>query len=183
MDSSRPKRLVGVDVAHTGNRPLTEQERLDRSVGAGQLGAETPGVERIGKWFGPEVGQSRNRLVATSVHHYYPAEATYILEDQPAPVVERETCTRIRIDYIKTEYPRHSQVHHQLEATIQRRYQKLAAPADTGDLPSPQLPDPLELAGDHRVGIHPHVEDPASTQLRVELAAHGLDFWKLRHVR
>ena len=183
MDSSQPERFVGVDVAHPGNRALAEQERLDRSVCAAQLDAKTSGVERVGKWFRSEVGQSRNRLVAAGVHHCYSPEAPHILEDQSAPVVERETCPRIRVAYVKPEHPGHSEVHHKLESTIQRRDQELAAPPDTGDLPPPQLPDPLELAGDHRVGVHPHVEHPASAQLRVELAAHGLDFWKLRHIR
>jgi hypothetical protein len=66
IDARAPKRLVHVDVAHSGERPLIEQSGLDRGAASGETATEVvcceDGIERLLPHPGREVGLDFTRL-------------------------------------------------------------------------------------------------------------------------
>jgi hypothetical protein len=72
-------------------------------------------------------------------------------------------------------------VHHELEAPVERSDEELSPPLHPED-PATGCPfEILELAWDARESVPPHVLDRSTSELGIELAAHGFDLGKLRH--
>ena len=82
VDLGPPQGLVGVDVAHAGDRALRQQLGLDPSAAGGQRPVEAGAVQQRVKRLGSEVVQGGQRLVVAGLDDGDTAEAPDISEPQ-----------------------------------------------------------------------------------------------------
>ena len=83
----------------------------------------------------------------------------------------------VRAEVVDAQHPRHAQVQHQLQPTVERADQELPAPADREHAPAGE---PVERE-EALLHVVPDRDDPAAGQLRRELSPDGLDLGKLWH--
>jgi hypothetical protein len=112
-------------------------------------------------------------MASVGIASYRPASTTAILP-------KRRSYVGV-IGLPEAELARHSKVHDQLQAGIERRDQELAPAADARDLSTREQLDSMKLARDRGDGIGPHTQNPAAGELGVELAADGFNLGQLRH--
>ncbi len=149
VDASEPQRLVGIDVAHSRDRPLGQQERLDGRPSAGKGRGENRQTELLRQGFRAQSGKRGNRPVVPLVDDCQAPEPAYVPERQRVRVVEIKPCAHVGVKgMFEAKLAGHSKVHDQLEVAIEGRDEELAAPCDLRDGPAGKDVETNKLARD-----------------------------------
>ena len=121
IDLGVPERLVGIDVAHTGNGALGEQDRLQVPVASLDEVGEVPTRELGIPRFGSERMKRWDGVVLASRHHLDTPKAANVMEGQDPVIIESPPCSKMRmLEVDLTEMrldrkpPRHAEVDDEL---------------------------------------------------------------------
>jgi hypothetical protein len=180
------QRLIGIDVAQTGDNDLVEQKGLDRSGPPGKGGCQV-----FGRWRGvpgirPDAGQTRAFHLITG-YDSYEAESAGIDETNLATVVQgRPEVSVSRFDLRRVadgEPARHPQVGHEGLSVVQWRYEEL--PLSTHSEHRPPFEPLIDLSlttcvvtgGPGMSGAH--ASQPATFHRILQMAPGDLHFWQL----
>ena len=187
MDSGSPQTFVRVNVAHTAQDSLVEQERFDTRAASVQFRAEFffGGIERI------EAEMAECRFARAIGYDSHASEAANVRVAELAAVIEREKNVSVR-DYrsfgrTDDELPRHSQMDQQGgPAVIGARglkieHEKFAVSSHGGDLAAGQVLLHGGRIVDEIRFAQTNAEETSSGQDGSKTSCDGFYFGEFRH--
>lgn len=174
VDTGKPERLVGIDVADTGDRALAQELGLDPAVAGLERGPEIDRSEVLVEGLWSESVKCRQTRVVTGINHCNPTETSDIAKDEAAAVIEQPGGALVGIDgvigRIEAQLACHSEVNYQLTIIVELDDQVLPASTDSFNFGTPCLGSSPKL--DRTMGAT--IYDHATLELARELASKRL---------
>ncbi len=178
--------LIGVDVSEAGQQPLIEQQGLDGRLTPGEPRSQLAAGRQVGESVGTEACQGgfvellrrENRHESKSTR----VDEANLLVGGANHHVGVGCLGLTGIGYLHP--PRHSEMNHPGEVALDIDEDELPPPPEPEHTPAAQPIGEVSIpwlapqhAGPTRLGI----DNSMASQMRLELAAGGFDFWQLRH--